>query len=354
MPALVVEVPRAASCLPMAGWLSLLRSDPRPWLLDEADPAVRHLALRWLEDRPADDAEVRAARAAAMRVAPIGPILAAQDPEGWWVKPGPGYSPKYTGTTWSLVFLDQLGADGADARIRRGCAYLLDHVPTASGGFGLSGSATLRPGPSSVVHCLNGNLLRALIGFGWLEDERVAADIDWEARAIVGGMVAPAYYKSGTSGPGFGCGVNEGLPCAWGATKALLGLARIPVDRRSPIVTAAIDAAVDFLLSVDPVTAAYPAGWGGAISMAWFKPGFPSGYVADVVQVLEALAQAGRAPDPRAAHAIEWLLDKQNADGRWRNEYPYAGKLWAEIDRKGAPSKWVTLRACRVLRAGFG
>lgn len=337
----------------MAGWLDLLNDDPRPWLLDEADPAVRHLALRWLEDRPAVDLDVLAAGAAAMRTAPIASILDAQDLRGWWVKPGAGYGPKYTGTTWSLIFLDQLGADGADERISRGCAYLLDQVPTATGGFGMSGSATARPVPSTVVHCLNGNLLRALIGFGWLDDARVGAAVDWQASAIIGGDVAPPFHRSATSGPGFRCGVNEGLPCAWGATKALLGLARVPSDRRSPVIAAAIDAAVEFLLSVDPASAAYPAGWGGVISRAWFKPGFPAGYVADVVQVLEALADVGRVRDPRTAHALRWLLDKQDADGRWRNEYPYHGKLWADIDRKGAPSKWVTLRACRVLRAGF-
>jgi hypothetical protein len=335
----------------MTAWLEMLRGDPRPWLLDAADPAVRHLALRWLEDRPADDPDVRAAQAAAMRVAPIATILGAQDPAGWWVKPGAGYAPKYRGTTWSLIFLDQLGADGADDRIRRACGYLLDHVPTTSGGFGLSASATARPTPSTVVHCINGNLLRALIGFEWLDDPQVAAAIDWQARAILGGPTAPPFHRSATSGPGFRCGVNEGLPCAWGATKALLGLARVPSARRTATVAMAIDAAIDFLLSVDPASAAYPAGWGGGISKAWFKPGFPSGYVADVVQVLEALAEVGRSADPRAAHAVEWLLDKQDADGRWRNEYPYSGKLWADIDRKGATSKWVTLRACRVLRA---
>jgi len=27
------------------------------------------------------------------------------------------------------------------------------------------------------------------------------------------------------------------------------------------------------------------------------------------------------------------------------------GKMWAEIEEKGKPSKWVTLRALRVLKA---
>jgi hypothetical protein len=334
----------------MDPWPAELGDDPRPWLLDPAAPAVRHLALRWLEDRPADDPAVVEARRAAMAAPPIASILAAQDPEGWWVKPGPGYGPKYTGTTWSVIFLDQLGADGSDEGIQRACAYLLEHVPAPNGGFGISGKATGRPTPSSVVHCLNGNLLRALIGFGRLDDPRVAAAVEWEARAVTGdGSVRS--FASGTSGPGFRCGVNEGLPCAWGATKALLGLARVPPERRDERITAAIDAAVELLLSVDPTTAAYPAGWGGVVSSAWFKPGFPSGYVADILQVAEAVIEVGRAGDPRLAPVVPWLLTRRAPDGRWRNAYPYAGKMWVDVDRRGAPSRWVTLRASRILRA---
>jgi len=67
----------------MGGWIDRLRDDPRPWLLDEATPAVRHLALRQLADRAADEPDVRAARAAAMAAHPIADILAAQDPAGW-------------------------------------------------------------------------------------------------------------------------------------------------------------------------------------------------------------------------------------------------------------------------------
>jgi hypothetical protein len=337
----------------METWVEALRGDPRGWLLDRADPAVRHLALRWLEDAADDDPEVTLARAAAMHSPPIAPIIAAQDAAGWWAKPGSGYGPKYTGTTWSLIFLEQLGADGADARIERGCGYVLDRAATASGGLGMSGAASGTAPPSSVAHCLNGNLLRALIGFGWLDDPRVTAAVDWEARAITG-EAAPRYYATSTSGPGFACAANEKFPCAWGAVKAVLGLSRVLPDRRSATVRRALDAGVAFLLSVDPVTAAYPAGWGGRISGSWFKTGFPSGYVADVLQVGEAIVDAGHARDERLASVIEWILARQGHAGRWRNEYTYSGKLWADIDRPNAESKWVTLRACRVLRAVLG
>lgn len=337
-------------------WLATLRGDPRPWLLDHRRSAVRQLALRWLEDRPEDDPDVLAARGAATTGPPLAPILDAQDAAGWWVKPGPGYGPKYTGTVWSLIVLEQLGADPADPRIAAGCEYVLAHTRTDAGGFGCSGAgrADRLPPPSSVLHCLNGNLLRALIAFGHLDDPRVAAAVDWQARAILGGPGAPRSYVSGTSGPGFACGVNERLPCAWGAVKALRGLAAIPGDRRTPEVAAAIEAGVDFLLSVDPATAHYPAGWGGVISRAWFRLGFPSGYVADILQVGEVLAELGRARDPRLAGLVERVLAKQDEHGRWRNESAYRGRLWWDVDEPGEASPWVTLRACRFLRAAVG
>jgi hypothetical protein len=335
----------------MAGWIDALKGDPLPWLLDEAAPAVRHLALRQLCDRPPDDPDVEAARAAAMTTHPIAAILAAQDPAGWWGRPGSGYGPKYASTVWSLVFLDQLGADGTDARIRTACAYLLDHAQTTSGGFGAVASGEARPAPSTAIHCLNGNLLRALIGFGWLDDERVGRSIDWQAAAITGeGEIR--FYKTSMPGPGFRCGANEGLPCAWGATKAILALARIPPERRPSHVQRAIDVGVAFLLSRDPGTADYPMGWGNTRpNGSWFKVGFPSGYVTDVLQVLEALCAAGAAGDPRLGPAIEWLLAQQDDRGRWVNRYAYAGKMVADIDVPGQPSRWVTLRACRVLKA---
>jgi hypothetical protein len=341
----------------MTTWLRMLRGDPLPWLLEEDTPAVRHLALRWLLDKPEEAPAVLQARAAAMRADPIAAILAAQAPQGYWVKPGPGYTPKYRGTVWQLTFLDQLGADGTDPRVRSACEYVLSHTQTSTGGFGAWGGGArpdAPPPPSLVIHCLNGNVLRALIGFGWLEDERVRRAIDWQASAITGEDFT-SYYLSGTSGPGFRCGSNEHLPCAWGAIKGLLALARIPAQQRAPHVERAIQQGAEFLLSVDPATAAYPAGWGNEKpSPIWFKLGFPLGYVADVLQNLTVLCQLGFAKDPRLASAVEWLLSQQNSSGRWRNQLTSNGKTWVDLEPQGQPSKWVTLRACAVLKAIYG
>lgn len=332
----------------MGDWRRALNADPLPWLLEQDAPAIRHLALRQLLDEPEDALRVRRAQARALREPPIAPILANQEPLGFWGKPGPGYGHKYTGTVWSLIFLDQMGADGRDRRIRRACEYILEHTQTSNGGFGISGSVSERPPPpSAVYHCLNGNLLRAMIRFGRLDDARVRGSIDWQARSITGEGFE-GYYRSGTTAPGFGCAVNDGHPCAWGAIKGLRALAAIPPHRRAPHVRRAIAEGTRFLLSRDPALADYPTGT--RLSPSWFKLGFPSGYVADVLQNVETLVELGHARDPRLSNAIDLVLSKQDGAGRWRNEHPYRGRLWSEVDEPGAPSKWVTLRACAVLK----
>lgn len=336
-------------------WLDHVHADPRPWLLDPSVPAVRAATLQVLEDRSAGDRALRSARRAAMAADPIKAILDAQDPRGFWVKPGPGYAPKYTGTVWSVIFLDQLGADPSHPQIRRACEYVLRWCPTSSGGLGCSGVAKeAAPPPSAVIHCLNGNLLRALLGFGHLEDEHVQAGLRWAASRITGEDV-DRWYATGTSGPGFRCGANDGQPCAWGAVKELRALARVPPDRRNPLLQRAVAQGVAFLLSRDPADADYPMGYGNTRpSSSWFRPGFPSGYVSDVLQVVEVLAELGHATDERLRQALAWVEAGQDAAGRWPNRYAYNGKTWVDVEPQGQPSRWVTLRACTALRAAYG
>jgi hypothetical protein len=45
------------------------------------------------------------------------------------------------------------------------------------------------------------------------------------------------------------------------------------------------------------------------------------------------------------------VLSKQDNHGWWNLEYTYNGKTWVDVEEKGQPSKWVTLRALRGLKA---
>ena len=332
--------------------------DVLDWLLEEdADnPGVRYFALTNLVELPADSPEVTAARQALMDHGPVPAILAAQEEEGFWVKPGGGYAPKYRGTVWSVIYLAQLGADPVDARVRAGGAYVLANSRASNGVFTVTGA------PSGSIHCLNGNLGRALQDLDFGADARLQQALELMARLVVGEDVALGasqgaalrYYASGTCGPGFCCAANNKLPCAWGAVKVLRALARIPEAQRQPVVQLALEESVEFLLRVDPVTADYPAGYSDKPSSSWFKFGFPTFYVTDVLQVAEALAEAGHGDDPRLAATYDFILSKRDKAGCWKMDYSYAGKTWSDIERRGQPSKWVTLRAMQLLkRAGI-
>jgi hypothetical protein len=279
---------------------------------------------------------------------PVPRILAAQTPEGYWEKPGPGYATKYHGTVWQLIFLADLGADGRDPRVARACDYVLSHSQTENGGFGASGREENRPPPSSALHCLNGNLLRACIVLGWLDDERVQKSMAWEADAITGENGSFRYYQSTTAGPGFACGINYGQPCAWGALKALRALLAIPPDRRSSMVERALEVGRSFLLSRDPAVADYP--YSNRVSPNWFRFGFLPSYWSDVLETVEVLAGLGLGSNPRLQNAVALIEGKADASGRWQLEKSLNGRTWARVEAAGKPSKWITLRALRTLK----
>jgi len=312
-----------------------LKGAPIPWLLEEENPSVRYFTLLDLLHRPPDDPEVVGARAAIMTSKPVREILAAQYPQGYWVKPDHGYSPKYRSTVWQVMFLGDLGATPNDA-VRRGCQTVLDNsfLP----GEGLFSATKTEAG---TIDCLNGNLLRALCNLGYSHDPKVQTAAQKMAERAVK--------------EGFTCRCNSSSrarretwrPCAWGAIKVLGAYASMPPQNRPEAARQATARGVELLLSRDPAIADYPSGT-GKVSPMWFSLGFPLGYHSDVLETVDALAQLGYGGDERLQGAIEIVLSRQDARGRW----PLAralGGTWTKFGRQGEPSKWVTLRVMRML-----
>jgi len=324
----------------------MLNGDPLPWLLedDPDNPSIRYFALRDLLDRPEDAPEVRRARKAIMVRGPVPQILAAQQPEGNWVPQGG----RYQATASQIMFLAELGVDPGDKRVRLGCQYLLDRAVASNHAFVYFSQP---PVPSKAVHCDNGPVAYALIRLGLSDDQRVQAALEWQVGAIIGKLPSGRYYKSTTAGPNFACGVNQGQPCGWGATKAMRALAVVPKNKRNPAMRQAIKVGADFLLGHDLATANFPHT--ERISSAWFKFGFPLSYWSDILETTEVLVDLNYGDDPRLDKVFQLILSKQDEQGRWKLENSLNGKMWVDIERKGQPSKWITLRALRVLkRAG--
>src|SRR5215471_4714320 len=110
-------------------WKNQLRSDSLSGLLKSENAGIRYLTLRDLCDLPDDNKKLKAARRSAHKEGPIVVVLDNMEVEGYWVKSGPGYNPKYRSTVWALILLAQLGASvNEDNRIAQGCKYLLDHM----------------------------------------------------------------------------------------------------------------------------------------------------------------------------------------------------------------------------------
>src|SRR5262249_61305502 len=86
---------------------------------------------------------------------------------------------------------------------------------------------------------------------------------------------------------------------------------------------------------------------GGA---AWTRFAFPTWWHYDVLRGLDYLRSAGVTPDERMAGAIELVVSKRDGEGRGPLEARHAGVMPGRVDEgQGRPSRWITLRALRVL-----
>ena len=323
--------------------------NPADWLLEPDDIGVRYLALRDLVEH--NEKELMTARKRAHTEGPIAQVLAKMEKEGYWKKSGAGYSPKYTGTVWSIILLAQLGASiEMDKRIGAACSYVLKHTLAEDGHFTTNGAS------SGTIDCLQGNLCAALLDLG-CENPRLDKAFEWMARSVTGegiapveNKTAPVRYYAWKCGPNFACGPNNKLPCAWGAVKVMLAFSKLPKQKRTPLINKTINKGVDFLFSIDPAEADYPCGSGNKPSGNWWKFGFPVFYVTDLLQNVEALAGLDYGSDPRLSKALKIIREKQDEQGRWLLEYDYTGKAWVDFGAKKKPNKWVTLRALRTLK----
>jgi hypothetical protein len=326
------------------------------WLLEqgglypgEANPSARYLALVCLLDRPGDDPDVMEARARIPGWGPARAIVEAQWPEGYWVSPGIGYSPRYKATIWQVVFLAALGAPRTPA-IDRACAYVLDHSRLPDGRF--SARKTAR----GATACLNGSLLRAMLQLGF-EEPRLAESLDAVARTVVhdkfrcrfpdqcatGGAGLP---RTGDASRSRTAQVQDRLPCLSGAVKVLGAAAQVPEEQRSSVVQAAVAEGVSLLMN-DLAAADYQAAIGPG--PLWQQFGFPLGEKSDLLEALGVLARLGVRRDALLGPAVEVVSSKQNGSGQWLLESTLEN-TWGDFGAIGQPSKWVTIRALEVLK----
>lgn len=326
---------------------AMVQDSVMKWLLEEENPSVRYLALTSLLGKSVKGSEAREAFRAIMETGPVPKILSRQNEDGSFGIPERFYRDKYKGTVWNLIILAELAADPKDKRIKNACEFILKHSQDpASGGFSYDYSARTGTGlPSAVIPCLTGNMVYSLIKLGYLEDERVQRAIEW----ITAWQRADDAEGKGPSGGIYDRYKNcfGSHTCHMGAAKALKALAAIPPEKRSKEVEEKLGQLGEYFLKHHLFKKSHSL---EEVSRpGWLKLGFPLMYQTDILELLGIFADLG-IKDKRLMPAVDILRGKQGEDGKWKLESTSNGKTIAAIEKKGEPSKWITLRALRVLK----
>jgi hypothetical protein len=301
------------------------------WLLD-SDPAIRWQVLRDLVPAPAD--VVAAERA---RVATEGwgaRLLALQGEDGTWA--GGACFPAdfdwhdldkgqpWTSTLPTLQLLCDFGVDPRDDRVRRAVAQVRDDCRWEHAG---------QPFFSGEVEpCINGRTVALGAYFG----QNVSGIVDRLLGEPLedGGWNCEAERGSVRSSFASTINVLEGLLAHERATG---GSERAIAARRR---------GEEYLLERKLFRR---KSTGEVVDPSWLQFSFPVWWYYDVLRALDYFRSAGDPPDPRIDEAIELVRSKRQPDGTWLLENTHRGKVHFALEDDGRPSRWITLRALRVL-----
>ena len=339
--------------------------DTLQWLLGEDNPPVRYLTLLHLLGRDAQDAEVARARSCLMDYAVTQQILEHGD--SFWFPDGntfPKSYKKYQGRFWQMIFLGQCLADGSDPRIAPGVESILE-----------ARNFVDRRG----LHCLTANILCAAMRLGFNEHPVVQSEVEALAERVVehGGIACEAM------------GYSLLTHCYMSIPKLIFCFAEVPEQNRLETVTAALRTLADTLVEhgIHVYVSANRKSWQDVLAQApkkqelpegetvkawiadqkarflsehgygdrdpkpgWLKFGFPLNYNSDILEALHALVHAGVQMRPELEEPLRIVQSKMSEQGTWSLDNSLNGKMWADVETKGQPSKWITLQALRVLR----
>ena len=301
----------------MSEWKSLLKADPRDWLLEPENPSVRYWTLVDILDRSDSNAEVQEARAVIAQQPLMQELFAKQHPEGHW---GDDETKPMTaaGTLGVLGLLYMLGVE-PDERTAAGCDSFLRFCQNECGGFSM-----VKTRRSGIFPCTTGVHLPMLLYFGLGDDPRMR-----QAFAFV--------IEDMARDDALDCGRYQHRDCLWGAIAALYGLAVLPEDMHSSESEAVVRRLADALLDAE-------YDFEGE-HKRWFTFGVPR--VWDLLSALRALAAHGYGRDPRFALLLDLVLSRQDDQGRWL--CGSVSRTWP-LEKRNRPSKWVTLDALRLLK----
>jgi hypothetical protein len=308
------------------------------WLLD-SDPSIRWQVMRDLLGAPAED--VAAERA---RVATDGwgaRLLAVQGADGAWA--GAAWNHGWDSTMHVLTLLRELGLDPESSTARRAVGLVRECVRWRGWdwdgtwrGWDFEGTPFFA---GEVEPCINGQVAASGAYFGQ------------DVQRIVDRLLSEQLPDGG-----WNCEAENGSTRSSFNTSICVLESLLEVELAggsSPAVTEARLRGQEYLLerrlirrrSTGEVIERDRKG-----DADWMRFAFPTWWHYDVLRGLDYLRHAGATPDERVAEAIALVASKRAGDGRWPLETQYPGTVPVEMDEGvGRPSRWITLRALRVL-----
>lgn len=246
-----------------------------------------------------------------------------------------------------MITLAELGAE-VTPQIKEQCEYILKNSQERQDG-GFSQHTAVKTGGgriTEVIPCLTGNMVWSLIHFSYLDDPRLQKGIDWIIRFM--------RFNDGTEvdpqvPPYNRCEMCWGAhTCLMGIVKSLKALSALPAERRTKEIDDTIQKATEFILIHHIYIRSHNLN--RTSKPGWLKFGFPLMYQTDALEILDIMTELG-IKDNRMDDAINIVISKQDDKGRWKAENTYnSDRLLFPITQKDEPSKWITLRAMRVLK----
>jgi hypothetical protein len=265
-------------------------------------------------------------------------LLARQDPDGRWAGAKSSdsglYSPKWISTTYTMLLLRDFGIAQDNKQAHKACRLLLDRGLQPDGGIGLDAWANWTHRSET---CVTGMVLSILAYFKY-EDDRLDT-------------LADHLLKQQMPDGGWNCrrpsGATHSSVHTTISVLEALWLYEIHRGNRIRAMRAAQRRGREFLL-VHRLFRSHRTG--EIIKPIFIRFSFPPRWHYDILRALDYFQAVDAPRDPRLTDAIDLVRAARDEDGRWPLQNCYRGKTYFELERLGAPSRWNTLRALRVLK----
>jgi hypothetical protein len=268
-------------------------------------------------------------------------LLAKQHASGAWARGQTSdaglYSPKWTSTTYTMLLLRDFGLPSDSPSAQNACKLLLDHGLQRDGGisYGTWAKWTHRG-----ETCITGMVL-SLLSYLNFEDPR----LDTISSHLLQQQMPDGGWNCRRPGGATHSSVHTTISALEGLRHfELLPSTREP--RRLHEVRTAQLRAREFLLAHHLFRSHRT---GKVIKPEFLRFSFPPRWHYDILRALDYFQSVNAPRDPRLTEAIDIIRSHQSNDGRWPLQHTYRGKIYFELERLGAPSRWNTLRALRVL-----